>query len=323
MGAYLARRLLLALVTVWLVTIVVFLLLRVAPGDAVVAAIAQAPGEGTLTADQIDARREALGLNRAYAVQYFDWLGDLMRLDAGRSLVSGASIWSELRPRFAVTAELALISMLLIGIAGPAAGVLAAAFRGRLIDRIVRGAALGLMSLPQFWVGLVVILVLAGWFGYFRAVEYQPFWQAPWRNLEQVGLPALVLALRPAALLARVVRTSMLDALEADFVRTARSKGLDERTVLVRHVFRAAMLPALTVLAAQVVFLLGGAVVIESVFNLPGLGRALALGVSLRDYPLVQFLVLTFAVAAVVVNLVVDLAYTRLDPRVILAAERS
>lgn len=323
MGAYLARRLLLALFTLWLVTVVVFLLLRVAPGDAVVAAIAQAPGEGTLSAEQIDARREALGLNRPYAVQYFDWLGDLLRLDAGRSLASGASVWSELRPRIAVTAELALISLLLIGIAGPAAGVLAAAFRGQCVDRLVRGAALGLMSLPQFWLGLIIILVLASWFGYFRAVEYQPFWQAPWRNLEQVGLPALVLALRPAALLARVVRTSMLDALGADFVRTARSKGLDERKVLLRHAFRAAMLPALTVFAAQVVFLLGGAVVIESVFNLPGLGRALALGVSLRDYTLVQFLVLAFAVAALTVNLIVDLAYTRLDPRVTLTSEQT
>ena len=319
MAAYVFRRLGLSVLALWIVTVIIFLLLRVAPGDAVIAAMAQAPGEGTLTLEQIEARREALGLNRPYVVQYIDWLGDIARLDAGVSLASGASVWSELRPRFAVTLELAALTAVLVAVAGPVLGLTAAARRGAWPDRLIRGFTLAALSLPQFWVGLVAILALASWFGYFRATEYWTLWEAPLRNLEQVGLPALVLSLRPIALLVRVVRASALDVLGSDFVRTARAKGLDERPVMVRHVLRSALLPAFTVFAAQVVFLLGGAVVIESVFNLPGLGRALVLGVSLRDYPVVQFLVLVFAVVALAVNFAVDLAYARLDPRVRLA----
>ncbi|MCH7735667.1 MAG: ABC transporter permease [Chloroflexi bacterium] len=318
MAVYIARRLALAILTLWLVTIIIFVLLRVAPGDAVVAAIAQAPGEGALTVEQVDERREALGLNRPYIVQYADWIGDLATFDSGTSLATGGSVWDDVAPRISVTLELAVFAGLITALLGPTLGMAAAMNAGRPIDHGIRALTVGLMSLPQFWVGLVVVIALASWFGYFRAVEYADLWDDPQRNIEQTLLPALILALRPAALIARVVRASALDIVSSDYVRASRARGLAPGTVAWRHVFRNAMLPGLTVLGAQMVFLLGGAVVIESVFNLPGLGRGLVLGVSLRDYPLVQFMVIGFAATAILINLGVDLAYARLDPRIIL-----
>ena len=316
MTGYIARRLALAVLTLWLVTVIVFVLLRVAPGDAVVAAIAQAPGEGALTAEQVDERREALGLNRPYAVQYADWISDLATFDSGTSLVTGGSVWDDVAPRISVTLELALVAGLITALLGPALGMVAAMNAGRPIDHGIRALTFGLMSLPQFWVGLVVVIALASWFGYFRAVEYANLWDDPQRNAEQILLPAVILALRPAALIARVVRASALDIISSDYVRASRARGLTPAVVARRHVFRNAILPGFTVFGAQMIFLLGGAVVMESVFNLPGLGRGLVLGVSLRDYPLVQFMVIGFASTAILVNLAVDLAYARLDPRI-------
>lgn len=318
MSGFLARRLVLAFLTLWLVTVIVFVMLRVAPGDAVVAAAAQAPGEGTLTLQQVDERREALGLNRPYVVQYADWIGDLATLDSGTSLVTGGSVWDDVAPRISVTLELAVIAGLITALIGPTLGMLAAMNAGSPIDHAIRALTVGVMSLPQFWVGLIVVIALASWFGYFRAVEYANIWDDPLRNVEQILLPALILALRPAALIARVVRASALDVVHSDYVRASRARGLSPATVARRHVFRNAMLPGLTVLGSQMVFLLGGAVVMESVFNLPGLGRGLVLGVSLRDYPLVQFMVIGFAATAILINLAIDLAYARLDPRIML-----
>ena len=316
MAGYIARRLALAILTLWLVTVIIFLLLRVAPGDAVVAAVAQAPGEGALTAEQVDEQRDALGLNRHYIVQYADWIGDLATFDSGTSLTTGGSVWDDVAPRISVTLELAIVAGLITALLGPALGMAAAMNAGKSIDHGVRVLTVGLMSLPQFWVGLVVVIALASWFGYFRAVEYADLWDDPQRNLEQILLPALILALRPAALIARIVRASALDVVSSDYVRASRARGLTPGTVARRHIFRNAMLPGLTVLGTQMVFLLGGAVVIESVFNLPGLGRGLVLGVSLRDYPLVQFMVIGFASTAILVNLAIDLVYVWLDPRI-------
>ena len=180
----------------------------------------------------------------------------------------------------------------------------------------MRGAALSFLALPAFWVGLLLILALASWFGYFLAIDYVAPWVDLWRNLQQVGPAALVLALRPAGLLTRIVRSSTIEALALDHVRTARAKGVGEAAVVWRHAFRTAAPHALTVLGTQVVFLLGGAVVVEQLFNLPGLGRSIAAGVLARDYPMVQFLVLTFGAVAIVTNLAVDAIHGLLDPRV-------
>jgi len=314
--SYLVRRAALTLVTLWAVTLLAFVLLRVAPGDAALAALAQSPGEGFLTSEQLESRRHALGLDRPYVRQYADWLWALVRLDAGRSLASGIPVLEELAPRCAVTLELAAFTtVLVVGFAVPA-GLLAASRRGTWTDRAVRAAALSFLALPAFWIGLLLILALASWFGWFQAVDYAAPSADLWRNLQQIGPAALVLALRPAGLLTRVVRASTIEALALDHVRTARAKGVGEAAVVWRHAFRTVAPHALTVLGTQVVFLLGGAVVVEQLFNLPGLGRSIAAGVLARDYPMVQFLVLAFGVAAIVTNLAVDAAHSFLDPRV-------
>ncbi len=316
MLAYVLARLGLALLTLWLVSVTAFVLLRVAPGDAAVAALALSPGETSLSPEQLDRRRRELGLDRPYLVQYGRWVGDMLRLDAGRSAASGLPIVQEVGPRIGVTIELAVVTALLVTVVGGGLGLVSAAAGGKAADVTVRVIAhLGLAA-PAFWIGLMLIIGLASWTGYFAASAYAPLLEDPWQNLRAVLPAALVLAVRPAALLARVVRASTAEALRQDFVRAARARGLGEATVLWRHAFRVAAPPVVTVIGVETLFLLGGAVLIEQVFGLPGVGRALVAGVIERDYPLVQFLLVIFGGFAVALNLVADLVYLRLDPRV-------
>ena len=319
MTRYLVRRAALSAITIWVVTLIAFVLLRVAPGDAVLAAMARSPGEGTLSAKQMEDRRAALGLDRSYPVQYFAWIAGLARLDAGKSLVSGVPVSEEVTPRIAVTIELSLLSLALAGVTGAVTGVAAAGARGGRFDVGVSAASLAGLSAPSFWLGLLVILALAIWADLFVAAGYRPIWEDPAGNLLRMIPAASVLAVRPGALIFRVVRTATVEILESDFIRTARAKGLGRTRILWGHAFRASALPGLTVLGAQSVFLLSGSVVIEQVFGLPGLGRLLTDGVLSRDYPVVQFLVMLFGLFAVLTNLAVDFAYSRLDPRVRLA----
>ena len=316
MTRYLVRRAVLSAITLWVVTLIAFVLLRVAPGDAVLAAMARSPGEGTLTAQQMEQRRADLGLDRSYPVQYIVWITDLARLDAGKSLVSGIPVSEEVAPRVAVTIELSVLSLTLAGVTGAVAGVMAAGARGGRFDVGASVASMAGLSAPAFWLGLLVVLALAIWADLFVAAGYRPIWEDPAGNLLRMIPAAAVLAVRPGALIFRVVRTATVEVLESDFVRTARAKGLGRTRILWGHAFRASALPGLTVLGAQTVFLLSGSVVIEQVFGLPGLGRLLTDGVLSRDYPVVQFLVMLFGLFAVLANLVVDFAYSRLDPRV-------
>ena len=320
MTRYLVRRAAISAITIWGVSLIAFILLRIAPGDAVLAAMARSPGEGSLSAQQMEDRRAALGLDRSYPVQYFAWIAGLARLDAGKSLVSGVPVSEEVTPRIAVTIELSLLSLVLAGVTGAVTGVAAAGAMGGRFDLAARAAAHAGLSAPTFWLGLIVVLALAIWADLFIAAGYRPIWEDPAGNLVRMIPAAAVMAVRPGALIFRVVRTATAEILESDFVRTARAKGLSRSGVLWGHAFRASALPGLTVLGAQTVFLLSGSVVIEQVFGLPGLGRLLTDGVLSRDYPLVQFLALLFGFFAVVANLAVDFAYSRLDPRVRLAA---
>ena len=319
MTRYLVRRAVLSAITIWVVTLIAFVLMRVAPGDAVLAAMARAPGEGALSPQQMQERRTALGLDRSYPVQYVTWIVDLVRLDAGKSLVSGVPVSEEVTPRIAVTIELSLLALALAGVVGGVTGVVAAGARGGRFDVGASFASMAGLSAPAFWLGLLVVLALAIWADLFIAAGYRPVWEDPAGNLVRMIPAAAVLAVRPGALIFRVVRTATIEMLDSDFVRTARAKGLGESRILWGHAFRASALPGLTVLGAQTVFLLSGSVVIEQVFGLPGLGRLLTDGVLSRDYPVVQFLVMLFGLFAVLANLVVDFAYSRLDPRVRLA----
>jgi peptide/nickel transport system permease protein len=267
----------------------------------------------------VERRRQELGLDRSWPAQYAEWLGGALRLDAGRSLTTGAPVLEAMWPRVAVTLELTLFSLLIAVSAGLAGGLAAARWAGRLPDIVLRAAAMLLLSAPAFWLGLLLIVGVATWTGHFLVGGYEPLASSPGQNLGAVLPAAGVLALRPAALLLRVVRTSTLESGGSQFFLFARSKGLNEGRALTAHAFRAAMLPAVTVIGAQAVFMLGGAVAIEQVFALPGIGRALVQAVLARDYPSVQALVLLFGIAAIAINLLLDFVYVRLDPRVRLA----
>ncbi len=317
---YLIRRAALSVLTLWLITIIAFALLRIAPGDAVLAAMARSPGEMSLSAAAMEERRADLGLDRSYAAQYLSWLGGLLRLDPGASIATGLPIGPEVAPRIAVTIQLALLSALTAGLAGTLAGVAAAAWKDGPFDAAARTLALAALSAPAFWLGLILVLALAAWANIFVAAGYRPIWDDPAANLTRIMPAATVLAARPAALVFRIVRISTVEILESDFIRTARARGLTETRILWGHAFPAAALPGITALGVQTVFLLSGAVVIEQVFGLPGLGRSLTEGVLTRDYPLVQFLVLLFGFFALLTNFTMDAVYTRLDPRVRLAA---
>ncbi len=318
--AYLARRLALGLVTLWLVTLAAFLLLRIAPGDAVSAAVARSPGEGGVSSADLDQLRRELGLDRSWPVQYGDWLGDAFRLDPGTSLASGRSVIDEISPRLVVTAELTVLALAFTVILGVAGGLLAARYASAVPDTLIRGGAFVALSVPSFWLALVLIVAIASWTGHFLALGYEPFLESPWANLAAVVPAAAILTIRPSAMVLRVTRASTLDAANAQYFVMARARGFSRQMALVKHAFRTAMLPTVTVIGAQTVLMLGGAVVIEQVFGLPGLGRLLVESVLARDFPVIQALVLLFGLSAITVNLLVDLAYVRLDPRLRVAA---
>lgn len=313
--SYLARRLALGVLTLWLISLAAFMLLRIAPGDAVTAAVARSPGEGGIARIDAEKLRRELGLDRSWPVQYADWLGDAVRLNPGKSLATNRPVVDEIRPRLAVTAEITLFAIALTVAVGLAGGLVAARFAHAIPDALIRSIAFIALSVPSFWLALVLIVAVANWTGHFLALGYVPFSTSPATNLSAVLPASVVLAIRPAAVVLRVVRASTLEASETQYFVLARARGLSRRMALAKHAFASAMLPSVTVLGAQVVFMLGGSVVIEQVFGLPGVGRLLVDAVLSRDFPVVQALVIIFGATAVFVNLFVDLAYTRLDPR--------
>jgi peptide/nickel transport system permease protein len=301
--------------TLWLITLAAFLLLRIAPGDAVTAGLGSSSGEGGLTAEQIDQQRRELGLDRSWSVQYMDWLTDAIMLDAGRSLASGLPVADELRPRIIVTGELTFFALVLATTFGVLGGLIAARYAYRPLDTAFRSISVGFMAIPSFWVALILIVAVANWTGHFLALGYEPFSRSPGDNLAAILPAAAVLAIHPAAILMRVTRVSTLEAAETQYFLLARAKGLTRVVALTRHAFRTAMLPTVTVVGAQTVFMLSGAVAMELVFGLPGLGRALVDAVLARDYPVIQALAVLFGTTAIVLNLLFDLLSVRLDPR--------
>lgn len=312
MRDYLIRRFLLLIVTVWGVSVVIFLIMRVVPGDPIMALM----GEGGASQEQIAKIRRELGLDRPLPVQYAEWMWNTLRLDLGKSLWKGTDITFELKTRLPVTLELAIMSMLLSIVIAMVAGVLSALRQDTWVDYFFRVFTIGGLALPAFWVGILVILMLALWFNWLPTIEYVPFTQNPRENLIQFIFPALVVGWRGAAVTGRMVRSSMLEVLREDYIRTARAKGLAERIVILRHALKNASLPVVTILGIEATLLLGGVVVIEQVFSMPGLGRALVSAIYYRDYPMVQFLVTFFAFVTVVINLLIDLTYGWLDPRI-------
>ncbi|MGH2587032.1 MAG: ABC transporter permease [Dehalococcoidia bacterium] len=313
MNAYALKRVALAVPTLLLVVIGTFLLVRLVPGDVLIARIGES---GSVTPGQLDAMREELGLNDPLPVQFIDWFSGVLRGDFGESLWTGEPVWDQIAQALEPTIILGMLATLVGVLIAIPMGVISAVTRNSPIDYASRLVAIGGISLPDFWVGLMVIIALSRWFGYYTGGRYVSFFDDPLANLELLYLPALILGFRLSAGTARITRSAMLEVLNADYVRTARSKGLRERTVVVRHALRNALIPIITVVGAQLGLVVGGTVIMESLFAIPGMGNLTLRAVTTRDYPQLQANVLVLATFIVSVNIVVDLCYGYLDPRI-------
>src|SRR5499426_3902187 len=303
MLTFIVRRLLLAVPVLLGVVFVVMLTIDLLPGDAVTLML----GEHA-TKDAVAKLRDHLGLDKPFAVRYLDYMGRVARGDLGRSIQQNRPVAAELADAWPATLQLTIAALVLAAVAGILAGVASAVWPNSVFDALARLGSLFGLSMPVFWIGLVLIVVFALWL--------------PWLPVGGMGtpahlvLPALTLSLPSVAVVARLTRSSVLEVLREDYVRTARAKGLAERLVVAKHALRNALIPILTLLGLQAGQLMGGAVLTETVFSWPGLGRLTVKAIFARDYVLLQGAVLVFALAFVVINLAVDLAYGALDPRI-------
>jgi ABC-type dipeptide/oligopeptide/nickel transport system permease component len=311
--AYVARRLLLALPVLFGVSLLVFAVLHMAPGDpAAIMLGAQA------TREDVERLRRDLGLDRPLTVQYARWMGHVLRGDLGRSIPLGREVLPEVLVRFRATLILTLGALVIAIAVGVPAGILSATRQYTWLDKLGMGVAVTGVSLPVFWTGIMLIIVFAlslRWFP--SAGMVSPYGSGGlWDLLWHLALPAVTLGTASAAALARLTRSSVLEISRQDYVRSARAKGLGERLVITRHVLKNAINPIITVLGLQVGYLLGGAILTETVFSWPGLGSMMVRAIQARDYPLVQGGVLLIATTFVLVNLAVDLLYAVFDPRI-------
>ncbi len=311
MLAYAIRRVLLTVPVMLLVATGVFLLLHLTPGDPVGVML----GSDASESRRLEVRHQ-LGLDDPLPTQYARWLGRVVRGDLGRSIFLDTPVTAALLERAQPTLLLAVLASLVsIGLGLPA-GVLAARRRGTWLDLGSMGVAMIGISMPTFWLGLNLILIFAVWLRWLPVAGYQPLSSGLWPSLRYLVLPALTLGAAQAALLARMTRSMMLETLNQDYVRTARAKGLAERNVVLRHALRNACIPLMTVIGLTFAVLMGGAVVTEQIFNIPGIGRLLIQAIGRRDFPLVQGAVLVIAATYVLINLLVDLLYAVVDPRI-------
>ena len=313
MRTYIAKRLVIAGVTLLGMSLLLFVLMRLAPGN-----ITDIIFESAGYVDEADRHRlEAeLGIDKPLIVQYGRWLGDLLRGELGKSYRYDLPAWDVIKPRLPVTLELAVLAMVFSVLFGVPFGVISAVRRGRPLDYALRVISLAGLSMPAFWLAMIIILTLVRSVGWIPSMTYVPPTENLRANLIQFLLPALAVGYRSSALIMRITRSTMLEVLREDYIRTAWAKGQREALVVWRHALKNASLPVVTLIGIEFAFLIGGLVVTETVFNLPGVARYLVDAIQFRDYPIVQNLAMLIAVVVVMANLAVDLLYTWLDPRI-------
>lgn len=311
MGSYLIRRFFLMLLTLFGISVLVFTMLRVVPGN--IADILFDAAGMIDTAEKAKLEKE-LGLDQPIAVQYVQWIGGLARGDLGYSYVSEKPAIDEILPRIPITAKLAGLALLFAIVFGVPLGVISAVKQNSGLDYVLRVISLSGLSMPSFWLGLLILMAFVKFFGTIPIYNNAPggFWSA----LGLYSVPAAAVGFRSSALVMRLTRSSMLEVLRQDYIRTARAKGASEQSVNYHHALRNAVLPVVTVIGIEAAFLMGGLIVTETVFNIPGVARFLVEAIRWRDYPIVQNLVMFIAVVAVSINFLVDLLYAVLDPRI-------
>lgn len=297
---------------VFVVATIVFLAIHIAPGDPAYVIL----GENQVTEERVAAVRDELGLNRPLHEQYIEWLGNVARGDFGESLINSRPIGPDLVVRIPRTLELGLSSLIISIIVGIPLGVIAANYRNRWPDVIVTSFSVLGLSIPIFVIGPLLILFLALYIGILPTSGYVPLGEDPVRHLSRLTLPAISLGILSAATIIRMTRSSMLEVLGEDYVRTARAKGVKENSVHMVHALRNALIPVVAIIGLQMGTLLGSSVLVEQIFNWPGLSTYLLTGINQRDYPVVQAVVLIIAVTFIMINLLTDLTYALLDPRI-------
>ena len=311
MNSYLIRRLILFIPVLLGSTVVIFLLMRVLPGDVADALLTE-----TGNPKAAELLREQFGLADSLPVQYMRWFGDVLQGDFGQSLWTGRDVAARLGETLPVTIELAGLAVLFSSVLGISFGILAAVYQDRAPDYIFRSISIVGLSVPNFWLGSLLLILPAIWWGYSPPLAYKDLWEDPVQNLKQLLFPSIALGVGLSAIIARMTRNVMLDILREDYVRTARAKGLDGLSVVLRHAVPNGMIPVVTLIGSQLGFLLGGTVIMESIFTLPGLGFSTLESVTLRDYPQLQANILVYAAMLMAINLFVDLLYGWLDPRI-------
>jgi peptide/nickel transport system permease protein len=314
MGKYIIKRVLLLIPTVLVVCIITFALMRVIPGTAVDQIIAQYSSAGIVkTREEVEVM---LGMDKPAIVQFFSWLGGLFKGDMGTSFFQSATVSEIIFTKLPVTLELSVMILILSNLISIPLGLVCAARQDTLLDNVIRVVSVVLMSIPVFWLATLVLVYPAVWWKYAPPSTYYSIFVNPSKNLQMFLIPAILGSVTQAGMQIRLVRTMTLENLRQDYVRTAWAKGANERRALTNHALRNTMIPVITSIGGAVAGLIGGSVVLENMFNIPGIGNTLITALNSRDYPLVQGCVLIFSILVMIVNLLVDIAYKWVDPRV-------
>ena len=315
MRRYIARRLLLAVPTILGVTVIIFLVMRIIPGDPV-AIIFGMEGIENLTEEVRNRYIEDLGLADPYIVQYWNWIKDIANGSMGEAMLRGDPVSEMIIRRGPVTAEIGVLAIIIAWLVGLPVGIISAIKPNSKLDNSARLFSIFFIAVPGFWVGVLIVVMAITWFNYHPPIIPSQIWDNPWKNLQMVIGPAMVIGLGMSAFIARMSRASLFEVFREDYVRTARAKGLVERVVISRHALRNALLPVITLSGVLLAAAMGGAVAVEQAFSVPGLGTTLVRASLERDIPVVQNVIILYTVIFVVVNLLIDLSYAWLDPRI-------
>lgn len=314
MGKYFVRRLLLLIPTIIIVCVIVFALMRMVPGSAVDMVVYRLNSAGiAVDAAQVEAM---LGMDKPAVQQFFSWIWGICRGDLGDSLFQNETVWHCISRQLPVSLELGIVTLILTNVISIPLGLYCAARQDSISDYILRIISVLLMSIPTFWIASLVLVYPAVWWGYAPPATYVSIFRNFGQNMQMFLIPALVGAIMQAGMQLRMVRTSVLDVMRQDYIRTAWAKGVKERTILFKHAFRNSMIPIVTMIGGSVGGLIGGSVIMETLFNIPGIGNQLVTALNQRDYPVVQGCVLVFSLFVMFVNIIVDMCYKWIDPRV-------